>query len=385
MKKLYLFLAIVILSTHTAFAETWTTLKEKSIKLQTISINQSDTELITLFALTTYQDGVAIFYCHAGLREKEILMTVYNFVEEELINNYINVFDITSNIINDFKNEEIIYTLYFETDPLDTSGILPCSRVHLYLGSYVDKAASDILKKKGIKSTEVPEKPIPYNRMAQIMNKYKTKDTEEKPEIQQNEPVPSIETEPENKTVNNQIESENIITQTETVTSQEETSVTTTEKKKTKNNITSLSLMGGISLQLKPILDLNLKFYLNKYTFVVLQIGGTPVNTSGEKFISFPLIPQGTIGFGGCITPIESYKMNIFGYAAAGIAYSKLKGGYIKDGIYTDSSLYFMLRACAGIDFPISEYFSIGIQDCFDYLINLGFTDSISAGVTFKF
>ncbi len=385
MKRILFFLSILILSAYTIYAETWTTLKERTIKLQTISISQSDTELVTLAAATTYQDGVIIFYCHAGLREKEILMTVYNFVEEELINHYIDVFKTTSNIINDFKNEEIVYPINFETDPLDRSGILPCSRVHLYLGSYVDKVAGDILKKKGIKPTEVPEKPIPYNRMNQIMNKYKIKVYEEQPKTQQQEPTLTIETEPENISPNTKIETENKSTKTEPVITQEKESVATTEENKPEHDITSLSLMGGISLQLKPIIDLKLRIFLSKYTFVVLQVGGTPVNTEGEKFISFPLIPQGTIGFGGCITPIEAYKMNIFGYASAGIAYSKLKGGYIKDGIYTDSSLYFMLRACAGIDFPITEYFSISIQDCFDYLINLGFTDSISAGITLKF
>ena len=43
-----------------------------------------------------------------------------------------------------------------------------------------------------------------------------------------------------------------------------------------------------------------------------------------------------------------------------------------------------MLRACAGIDFPISQNFTMSVQDCFDYLFNLGFTDSINAGITIK-
>ena len=361
---------------HSIFAETWTTIKEKTVKLQYINFSESDTELVTLVAATTYQDGVVIFYCHAGLRDKEILMSVYNFIESELVNNYINVFEITSNIINDFKNEEIISIIEFTTDPLDDSGVLPCSRTHLYFGSYVDKAASELLKKKGIKPTEVPEKPIPYNRINQIMNKYKTKVTLDAPKTQQNTPNPTVETESENKITNSK---------TETDTTTKKPLITESEESKPKYENINLSLLGGISLQLKPIIDFNLKININKYTFIILQAGGSPVNTAVEKIISYPIMPQGTIGFGGCIKPIEIYKMNIFGYASTGIAYSKLNGGYIKDGNYSDSSLYFMFRACAGIDFPISDNFAISVQNCFDYLLNLGFTDSICTGITLKF
>ena len=375
MKKIILLVSIAIITAHTIFAETWTTIKEKSVKLQTISINESDTELITLAAATTYQDGVAIFYCHAGLREKEILMAVYNFVEEELINNYINVFDITSKIINDFKNEEIIYPLYFETEPLDTSGILPCSRARLYLGSYVDKAASDVLKKKGIKPTEVPEKPIPYNRMNQIMNKYKTKVYEESSKTQQFHQDFQNDKITEKETSESKTESKDL---------QEEINVSEKKDNEPERDFINISILGGTSLQLKPIIDLNLKILINKYMYVVIQGGGTPVNSASSKILSNSIIPQGTIGFGGCIRPIKTYKMNIFGYASAGLASGTIKGGYIKDGKYTDTSLYPMIRACAGIDFPISNYFAISAQNCFDYLFNIGFTDSISAGITLK-
>ena len=159
-----------------------------------------------------------------------------------------------------------------------------------------------------------------------------------------------------------------------------ETNETTTIRR----DYINLSILGGISFSKTPILDLNLKFLISNHIFIVLQGGATPANNACEKISSMNMLPEGTIGIGGYIKPIKTYQMNIFGYASAGFAKIELKGGYIRDGKYTDSSFYPMLRGCIGFDFPINNWCAISIQNCFDYLFNLGFTDSVSAGLTIQ-
>lgn len=150
MKRLLILCAFALFFSTSIVAQTWTTIKEKTIKTQTISLNESDTELCTLAAATTYQDGVVIFYCEAGTSDKEILSFVYDFIEKEFIKNYVNVFSLTSNIINDFRNNEILIALKFETDPIDYSSGFPCVRSHLYCASYIEKAARDKAKRLGL-------------------------------------------------------------------------------------------------------------------------------------------------------------------------------------------------------------------------------------------
>lgn len=159
-----------------------------------------------------------------------------------------------------------------------------------------------------------------------------------------------------------------------------ETNETTTIRR----DYINLSILGGISFSKTPILDLNLKFLISNHIFIVLQGGATPANNACEKISSMNMLPEGTIGIGGYIKPIKAYQINIFGYASAGVANIELKGGYIRNGTYTTSSFYSMLRGCVGLDFPINNWFAISFQDCFDYLFNLGFTNSLSTGLTIK-
>lgn len=373
MKKVSIIFCICILLTNTLFAETWRTIKQKEIGLQTISLNESDTELCTLAAATTYSDGIVIFYCEAGISDKEILNYVYDFVESEVVNNYVDVFKLTSNIINDFCNNDILIAINFETEPVDYSTGLPCIRTRLYCASYIEKAANDALKKRGIEPEPKQKKYIPYDRMNQIVSKYKTK-VSEQPKHKEEVTSPNSE-EPQSE-MQKQSEPQAEIVEKETSES---------NKPNSTRDYLNFSLMGGISLQMKPMIDLNIKILLNPYIFIVLQGGATAVNSETLRISSMSMLPEGTIGFGGCIKPIKAYKMNIFGYVSAGFAYSKLNGGYIKDGKYTDYSFYPMLRGCIGLDFPINSWFAISVQDCFDYLINLGFSDSVSAGFTLKF
>lgn len=209
--------------------------------------------------------------------------------------------------------------------------------------------------------------------MNQIVSKYKTK-VSEQPKHKEEVTSPNSE-EPQSE-MQKQSEPQAEIVEKETSES---------NKPNSTRDYLNFSLMGGISLQMKPMIDLNIKILLNPYIFIVLQGGATAVNSETLRISSMSMLPEGTIGFGGCIKPIKAYKMNIFGYASAGFAYSKLNGGYIKDGKYTDYSFYPMLRGCIGLDFPINSWFAISVQDCFDYLINLGFSDSVSAGFTLKF
>lgn len=372
MKKLSIIFCLCLLIANTLFAETWRTIKQRETEMQAISLNESDTELCTLAAATTYSDGILIFYCEAGISDREILNYVFDFVENELVNNYVDVVKLTSNIINDFRNNDILLAIKYETEPTDYTLTLPCIRTRLYCASYIEKAANDALKKRGIEPEPRQKKEIPYNRMNQIVSKYKTKISEQP---KQKEEVPS----PDSKESQSEMKKKN---ESQAEIAEKESSEI--NKPNSNRDYLNFSLLGGISLQMKPMIDLNIKILLNPYIFIVLQGGVTPVSSESLRISSMPMLPEGTIGFGGCIKPIKAYKMNIFGYAAAGFAYAKLSGGYIKDGKYTDFSFYQMLRACIGLDFPINSWFAISVQDCFDYLINLDFSNSVSAGLTLK-
>ena len=97
------------------------------------------------------------------------------------------------------------------------------------------------------------------------------------------------------------------------------------------------------------------------------------------------MMPEFTAGIGLNIKPFKAYQMNIFGYVSAGFSYLDLNCGWINNGKYETKSFYPMVRGCVGIDFPITKTMCVSLQDCFDYLVNLGFNDHISAGITLKF
>lgn len=370
MKRLLILCAFAFFLLTSIVAQTWTTIKEKTIKTQTISLNESDTELCTLAVATTYQDGVVIFYCEAGTSDKEILSFVYDFIEKEFIKNYVNVFSLTSNIINDFRNNEILIALKFETDPIDYSSGFPCIRSHLYCASYIEKAARDEAKRLGLQVEPSKTKEIPWEKMEKIVAKYKTQ-----------EPLIESESSPKEQSLPQKEETQT--TKSQKVDIQEELSSSKLQKmEREKFNI---SLLGGLSLQAKPIIDCNIKFYCLPNMFIVLQGGGTTIDKISKKITSAMMIPEGSLGIGACIHPFKSYKLNLFGYGSIGFSFIKLDGGYVNNGKYEDYVFYPMFRACVGIDFPITKTMCVSLQDCFDYLVNLGFNDHISAGITLKF
>lgn len=161
--------------------------------------------------------------------------------------------------------------------------------------------------------------------------------------------------------------------------------IDTLNEQKAQREIINLSLLGGLSLQAKPIIDCNIKIYCLTNMFIVLQGGGTAIDKISNKITSAIMITESSLGIGVSIQPFESYKLNLFGYGSIGFSFLKLNGGYVKDGKYKDSVFYPMFRACVGIDFPITKSMCVSLQDCFDYLVDLGFNDHISAGLTLKF
>lgn len=147
MKKTFC-ITIFLLCLISIHAEKWTTIKEKYTTWQGISIAESDTELCTLAASSTYSDGVVIFYVHAGKRDKQTLLEVYNKVENQLKSDEnANAVEFTTNYISDLRNNGTITAINFETDPIEYKNGIAYVKTHLYWASYIDKAASDLLEK----------------------------------------------------------------------------------------------------------------------------------------------------------------------------------------------------------------------------------------------
>ncbi len=147
MKRIFGFI-IFLLCLISAHAEKWTTIKEKYTTWQGISISESDTELCTLAASSTYSDGVIIFFAHAGKRDKQTLLEVYNKVENQLkLNPNANAVELTTNYISELRNNGTITAINFETDPIEYKNGIAYVKTHLYCASYIDKAASDLLEK----------------------------------------------------------------------------------------------------------------------------------------------------------------------------------------------------------------------------------------------
>ena len=169
----------------------------------------------------------------------------------------------------------------------------------------------------------------------------------------------------------------------ETVISEEEKAIQSTTR--SKEDIINFSVLGGLSLQdFKPMVDVNMKIWILQHVFAVIQGGWTAVNTDTEKISSASMMPEFTAGIGLNIKPFKAYQMNIFGYVSAGFSYLDLNCGWINNGKYETKSFYPMVRGCVGIDFPINSFLLISAQNCFDYEVNLGYTDNISIGCTIR-
>ena len=127
-----------------------------------------------------------------------------------------------------------------------------------------------------------------------------------------------------------------------------------------------------------------MKIWMFPHVFTIIQGGCTAVNSNAQKISSVSMMPEFTAGFGFNIKPFKAYQMNFFGYASAGFSYLNLDCGWIKDGKYETKSFYPMVSGCVGIDFPVNSFLLISVQNCFDYEVNLGYTDHVSIGCTFR-
>ena len=185
------------------------------------------------------------------------------------------------------------------------------------------------------------------------------------------EPEKTVETEDESRVEETVIQKE------------EEKTAQSTAKKK--DDVINFSVLGGLSLQnYKPIIDINMKIWMFQHVFTIIQGGWTAVNSNAQKISSVSMMPEFTAGFGFNIKPFKAYQLNFFGYASAGFSYLDLDCGWIYDGKYETKSFYPMVRGCVGIDFPVNSFLLISVQNCFDYEVNLGYTDHVSIGCTFR-
>ena len=147
MKKIILII-IFSLGSFCLFSQNWEIIKEKNTSTERISLQQSDTELCTLAVTSIYVDGILIFYCHAGIKDKEILIDVFEYLENLLDNNtYVDTVSTASSYIRNLMNEEKLHLLKYDPgEPKYVKGIR-CQWIHVYCSSYIDKAAKDLLQK----------------------------------------------------------------------------------------------------------------------------------------------------------------------------------------------------------------------------------------------
>ena len=131
---------IFILGIYSVYAEKWTTIKEYKAEWQYINISESDTKLCTLAASTTFSDGVVIFYIHAGVRDKQILLNIYDACSKNL-STYpsSSIVEFASSYVNNLRNKGTLSVVNFETDPIEyTSFGIPCVKTHLYCSSWLE-------------------------------------------------------------------------------------------------------------------------------------------------------------------------------------------------------------------------------------------------------
>lgn len=138
-----------------AHGENWTTLKEKYTLAEGILIAESDIGLCTLAASTNFSDGTVIFYTHAGKRDKNTLLTVYDKAEKMLSENpNENTGKFVSDYVKRLLDDGVLTKLSFETEPIDYSATRPIVRTHLYCSSWLEvygaKSQGDVQKSYSI-------------------------------------------------------------------------------------------------------------------------------------------------------------------------------------------------------------------------------------------
>lgn len=147
-KKYQIVLFFMTLIVSLSFSEEWKTIREKKTENEYIELAESDTGLCTLAASTTYRDGVLIFYCHAGIRDKQHLVDVYENLELNLdINSKETVVDSASSQINNMRHTGVIKLIKFDNEqPVYTNGYI-MQKSHVYCDSWIDKPLKEALGK----------------------------------------------------------------------------------------------------------------------------------------------------------------------------------------------------------------------------------------------
>ena len=139
-KRLFLFFIIFIISSL-CYAEEWKTIKEKKVTWQYIVISENGSGLVTFAASTTYRDGVLIFYCHAGERDKNTLNDLFKVCENELNRDEnSDIVKYSSEYVQLLRTTKVLNIIDFNTDaPEYTSDGIPCVKSHIYCSSWLDK------------------------------------------------------------------------------------------------------------------------------------------------------------------------------------------------------------------------------------------------------
>lgn len=83
------------------------------------------------------------------MKDKQMLLEIFDKATKHIDSAPSdNIVDYTSTYVYNLRNQGTLKAKDFETDSISyTSSGFPCSKSYLYLASYIDKAAADMLKK----------------------------------------------------------------------------------------------------------------------------------------------------------------------------------------------------------------------------------------------
>ncbi len=148
MKKYLILFFQTILFVSLSFSEEWKTIYEKNTVYQYIMLAESDTELCTLAASTTFSDGTLIFYCHAGKRDKKNLMNIYENLALNLdMYPTKSVVGSASSQIKNLRNTGVIKLINFDTEPPEYTDGYITQKSHVYCDSWIDRPLKEMQKK----------------------------------------------------------------------------------------------------------------------------------------------------------------------------------------------------------------------------------------------
>ena len=130
-----LLLSFVLL--FSAHADEWKILRETEVDTEYVNISENEEGKCVLIASSSYSDGTLLFYCYAGLSDRQNLLNVYDNVKLNLSSSYeARAVTIASDNINNLRYSGILKLVNLTTDSPEYSNGYIIQKTHLYCDSW---------------------------------------------------------------------------------------------------------------------------------------------------------------------------------------------------------------------------------------------------------